>query len=715
MKYDPTAQKIPWNIVLLAGMAAILTGLMFRDHGLYASVFGDEWSYSSYSRLSPISDAKLPSYLYLWIYRLTNQCGSGFLDCARVLNAAFFVAAAPFLFAIFRKFTGPGKAVVLALASIAGPANSFTVYFMPESLYYLFFWILSFWVLRPYAQRPWSYGAVSGLILGLMCLIKLHALFMLAAFCAYVLADAICSGTRGRGKPALAVLAASIACFFATRFGLGYVLGGPGSLSLLGEFYQVQAQNSSGQQPLDALAWGTLKSAWGHLLALCFLFGPLLAGVVVNLIRSGDEAAERARSAMLFTLATLGGLVAITGYFTASMGTIESGARLHMRYYDFCLPLLLLGPLAWRGSEASGVWLRRLATAALIVIALLALYAGAMGLRAYTPFIVDAPELIWINGRKRLLILIGLLGAAATLGFLWSDFRKARWHAIVYYLLIIGLSTHTASKFVRHQKDTDAAVNAGNLLRSAHPGLLERSQFIGDNVFTLVKAKFYTDSLAPVLTPLDKGSAAEPSVDWTRDLVVSFGETTLPEGAYVRKQSHEGFTLYWLDKGDAIDFKQAQPRQIRSMSGLSPPETFGRWSNAQEVLITLDAPMANDVRITLTAIAFGPNVGKPIPISIGNVARSMTFEQEPQTRVLEFHGVKDAQVIRIGIPQPTSPASLGMGQDPRLLGIGLSQLRIGEIDPVSKTDAPAKCEAPHCSTQSLPQAPPEKETTAPAR
>lgn len=695
-------------------MAAILAGLIVRDHGLYASIFGDEWSYSSYARLGPISDAKLPSYLYLWIYRLTNQCGSDFLGCARVLNAVFFVAAAPFLFAIFRKFTGPGKAVALALTSIAAPANSFTVYFMPESLYYLFFWALSFFALRPYAQHPWSYGAISGLILGLMCLIKLHALFMLGAFCAYVLADAICSGMRDRWKPALVVLTTTVACFFAVRFGIGYLLGGPGSLSLLGEFYQVQAQNSSGQQPLDALAWGSVKSVWGHLLALCFLFGPLLAGVVVNLTRSGDRAAEHTRSAMLFTLATLGGLVAITGYFTASMGTIESGARLHMRYYDFCLPLLLLGPLAWRGSEASSVWLKRLATAAIVVIAVLALYAALMGLRGYTPYIVDAPELVWINGRKRLLVVIGLLGAAASLSYLWSDFRKARRYAIGYYVLIILLSTVTASKIVRHQKDADAGVNAGSLLRTAYPDLLERSQFIGDNVFTLVKAKFYADSLAPILTPLDKGAAAEPSIDWTRDLVVSFGETALPAGAYVRKQTHQGFTLYWLDKGDAIDFKQAQPRRVRSMAGLSPPEPFGRWSDGPEVTLTLDEPMPNDVRIALTAIAFGPNVGKPFQVSIGGVTQPLVLEQEPQTRVLEFHGVMGAQAIRIGIPQPTSPAELGMGPDPRRLGIGLSQLHIGDID--RKANLPSKCEAPHCSAQPLPQAParPDKEAAAPA-
>ncbi|MGO4781977.1 hypothetical protein AB4084_41460, partial [Lysobacter sp. 2RAB21] len=72
MKPDQPTRFNHWNAVLALGAVAVLAAIITRDTGLYASVFGDEWTYSSNSRLAPIADAKIPSYLYLWIFRLTN-------------------------------------------------------------------------------------------------------------------------------------------------------------------------------------------------------------------------------------------------------------------------------------------------------------------------------------------------------------------------------------------------------------------------------------------------------------------------------------------------------------------------------------------------------------------------------------------------------------------------------------------------------------------
>ena len=166
MKLDQPTRFNHWNAVLALGAVAVLAAIITRDTGLYASVFGDEWTYSSNSRLAPIADAKIPSYLYLWIFRLTNQCGADFLSCARWLNAIFFVAAAPFIYAVLKPYTSPGKAVALTLVAIAAPANSFATLFMPESLYFFMFWVLSFVALRPYAARPWRYAVQCCTVLG---------------------------------------------------------------------------------------------------------------------------------------------------------------------------------------------------------------------------------------------------------------------------------------------------------------------------------------------------------------------------------------------------------------------------------------------------------------------------------------------------------------------------------------------------------------------
>jgi len=696
--------------ILGTGGLAVFAALLLRDHGLYASVFGDEWSYSAYSRLGPVWDAKLPSYLYLWIFRATNLCGSGFLDCARILNAALLVAALPLIYRVLRAYTRPALAAALAVVCVAAPVNSYTAYFMPESLYYLMFWGLALAVLRPYAPRPWRYGAVAGAILGAMCLVKLHALFMAIGFAAFVVADALWPQPRRRLRPALAVLAAAAAAFVAVRFGLGYALGGPGSLSLLGEFYQVQANNNAS---LDraAMAANLLRSGWGHVLALSLLFGPLLVPALLQFFGAaghGDRDDGRARSAAVFALATLGTLVAITVYFTASMGSNENVGRLHLRYYDFCLPLLLLPALSWRGLGPAR-WQRRLAWAAAIALAALTLYAGARGLRGYSPFPVDAPELTWILGRNRLTALVALLGATLCLAWAWRgdavragvgplagrDFRLPRLAALGHYAVVAALGAGAVAASMRGQAHADAYVRGGQTLRERHPELVADSQLLGRDIFGLVKARFYVDSTAiePVL--LEPGREPADALDWSRASAVLFNGLTLPAGSYSRRQDYPGFSIYWLEQGDAVDLRHAQPAMVRSLHGLSAQEPFGRWTDGAEAVIEFDREFSGTLRLVIdTASVFGPNVGQPVTIRMGGAQASASFDGESSRRAVLLREVAPTRELRLLIPHPTSPRELGNPQgDPRRLGLALTQLHLRRVD--AAPAAPADC--PHCS------------------
>ena len=678
MKLDQPTRFNHWNAVLALGAVAVLAAIIARDTGLYASVFGDEWTYSSNSRLTPIADAKIPSYLYLWIFRLTNQCGADFLSCARWLNAIFFVAATPFIYAVLKPYTSPGKAVALTLVAIAAPANSFTTLFMPESLYFFMFWVLSFMALRPYAARPWRYAAQCGAVLGLMCLVKLHALFLLGGLCAFVLIDALWPGVRGRLKSALIVLAATVAVFFAVRFGLGYVLGGKGALSLMGEFYSTQANVSKGQLPLDALIWNTMKSGWGHVIGLCMLFGPLLVAAVFNLVRGNDEQSQRARSAVLFGLTMLAALVTITAYFTASMSYSENIGRLHQRYYDFCLPLLLLGPLAWRGLEARpAAWKQALTRAATVIIALLMLYAATIGLRLYTPYFVDSPELSWVQGRRLLPALVGGIGAIACLSFIFGHWRKARLAALGYYVLIVAAGTAAATVTTRSRTYADVFVQAGQLLRTQYPDVARHGQLVGDQHAGLLKAKFYADSNALEVVATNPSGNFDKGLDWTRDSAVLFDDWELPPGSYHRKRAYEGFTVYWLRKRDTLDFSKPLPASVKSTRGLAAPESFGRWSQDKEVVLVLNEPISGDLQVTIEASAFGPNVGQPFSIALGDVEQPLLLGTTAQAHTLYFPDVADARSLVIRVPQPTSPQQLGIGQDPRLLGISLVRLSMG--------------------------------------
>ena len=76
--------------------------------------------------------------------------GLSSLECARVLNALFFVAtAAPLNLCgcqeAWRASLWPSKLV--ALLSLVSPINTYTAYFMPESMYFFVFWILTWFAL----------------------------------------------------------------------------------------------------------------------------------------------------------------------------------------------------------------------------------------------------------------------------------------------------------------------------------------------------------------------------------------------------------------------------------------------------------------------------------------------------------------------------------------------------------------------------------------
>lgn len=111
-------------LVMFVGMAAVALFLLYRSMGLLPTVMADECAYSLYSRHHPLSSAPMPSYLYLWLFRQTNHCGSSFLECARIFNCVLFVAAAPFIYKTCRQIATPDIAAFVALASICTPINT---------------------------------------------------------------------------------------------------------------------------------------------------------------------------------------------------------------------------------------------------------------------------------------------------------------------------------------------------------------------------------------------------------------------------------------------------------------------------------------------------------------------------------------------------------------------------------------------------------------
>ncbi|HWJ94892.1 MAG TPA: glycosyltransferase family 39 protein, partial [Telluria sp.] len=330
-----------WKVGIPAAALLMLALLTQRHAGLNPAVFADEWFYSKMARLMDLKDAIVPSYLYLWIFRASNACGTGFLDCVRFGNAVFFVSAAPFVFLTARAFTTARVAGLVAVLSLLAPLHLYTAFFMPEALYYFLFCVLG-WVAL--TREQWSAtrkALAGGVLLGVMSLVKVHALFLLPALCLFLLFDS--AGANGgwlrRGLPAL-LLAAVL--MLGVKFGVGYLFGGKAALTLFGNFYGAGASAAS-QRPLMEFVTPALVNLRGHLMAMAVLL-PLPLAMLVHALASGGWRERPYNRLYVYTLLMLGAALGMTVLYTASIARPDNNEalRLHVRYYSFVFPLLFM-------------------------------------------------------------------------------------------------------------------------------------------------------------------------------------------------------------------------------------------------------------------------------------------------------------------------------------------------------------------------------------
>lgn len=122
------------------------------------------------------------------------------------------------------------------------------------------------------------------------------------------------------------------------------------------------------------------------------------------------------------------------------------------------------------------------------------------------------------------------------------------------------------------------------------------------------------------------------------------------------------------------------PLEVKAYSGISRPEEWGRWSNANlapEVKIEYAEPLPEKFDLVITAKAFGPNVGQPMPVKIGSQQQTLTLGEELTTTTLHFDNHERSNLLEIIPPQPQlSNEGNILGHEPRKLGIGMGDIKV---------------------------------------
>ena len=122
------------------------------------------------------------------------------------------------------------------------------------------------------------------------------------------------------------------------------------------------------------------------------------------------------------------------------------------------------------------------------------------------------------------------------------------------------------------------------------------------------------------------------------------------------------------------------PVSVKRFSGISRPESWGRWSNANlapEVNIEYVDALPARFDMVITARAWGPNAHRPIPVRVGDEEQHLNLSETFSTTTLHFTNPGGSHNLIIAPPEPQlSNVGNITGQDPRKLGIGMVDIKI---------------------------------------
>jgi len=685
----PNSSRVSAAAIVLAIMVIAFVLLMLRSSGIYPTVLGDEYTYSSMARLLPFSRASIPNYLYLLVFKSTLVCGDGFMACAKLYNTLFFVAAGPFIYVTARRFCSTKVSVLIVALSMLGPINSYTAYFMPEAMFFFSFWVSIAYFLSLDAHSPLKSWAIFGFIVGCSSLVKPHALFAVPAFCVCILFFAY-KGREDWLKHGLVSTSLFMASLFATKFIISYGLAGKEGLTLFGNFYSSTLEsNATTLQRYVDIFLAAPHIVVGHLLANILMFGCAVVIVLVGALKAFSNKTLQMEDRVTFcTLMLFMNLIAIVALFSASVAgsnAIETALRLHMRYYDFLLPLLFIAA----GSQIGATSLTKFSYFRWALVAIIVgviVYAAVKQMAPFTVSAIDNPELRGYTKKDASLTIFALMSAIAVIAWYKAPGRAAHFFVFWYLPLSILGTTVFNNKEIRNRTEPDAFDKAGLFARSYLP----RSEFphllvVGDNPAAILRTLFFVEDLnaGPDLSykPGVTYTAAQTPPDKKWILIV--GNVDIAKGDF-EVMKFNGYALakkipplYPL----AIDLRtDVLPNSVDDVIGLSQPEPWGAWSDESEVKITFKKSLPRAFELTLAAKAFGPNAnqsfdieieGRHYPVQIGESLTSQTLKIENSTR---------ADQLIIKVPAPTSPKQLALSEDGRTLGIGLEQLIIRPVE-----------------------------------
>jgi phosphoglycerol transferase len=371
-------------------------------------------------------------------------------------------------------------------------------------------------------------------------------------------------------------------------------------------------------------------------------------------------------------------LIAVAAVFTAvteGSDPSQTAGRLHMRYYNFAFPLLLIVAAAeFRdGVPVGGV--RGLAVGFLIAIAG---YAAMRLLSTYTPSMVDSPELRGVSKNGLVFIAVGTVAIVTAIAWM----PRPKWGAALFLFVLMPAVSLTGTwqvgQEVRRRQAPDIYEEASQFTKRYLGSETSQLAVIAPHLAPLVRALFHLDNVQVAFHQQAEGTRlALDQLPKKTNWLLLIGKYELSEDLR-STLSFGGFSLVQIGSERRLDFRMDRWPSVVRAAGLYQPEAWGTWSSGREVVVEFATTLPLEFKLTLTGHAFGAN--GTFPVQVGNASKQFHLPAaQDGTSSAEFRTDGNERIVRISIPRPAAPKVLGLNDDSRELGLGLRELKITAI------------------------------------
>lgn len=471
--------------------------VMVRGFGVLPSVMADEWHYSLMSRLLPFSQSDDPGYVYLGLYSLTKYSNDGYYCFVRFLNAIFYVCGCLFVFLTSRRILSFKRSLIVLSLMVLAPESVYSLFFMPESMYFCIFWFFAWVALSP-REHSLLRSVKCGAILSVLSLIKPHAIFMVPCFCLFVFLSKA-GENENNLLCKLRLVISFLFVFFLVKFLLGFMFAGSHGITLLGNRYSDMASNNISFVKLFDLFIITSRILINHISMMSLLYFVPLVGAVSILFKSCNtlnESEIRIRNMVVFFLVVFVPMLFVTSSFSASVaGTnpYDIIERMHLRYYNFMLPMLLILCAAFAFEFKHDIDNKYVLTF-FVICFVLGVFRVLFAKSGIVVNWIDSPELVFLNG-SMILCYLTVLVACLVVFYAFFSIKKSALCCLVVLLPLVFVSNLLSVEHdISARKTPDEYDSAGIALR----GLISKSKqeqvtLFGPDEAFLYRTSFYLD------------------------------------------------------------------------------------------------------------------------------------------------------------------------------------------------------------------------------